>query len=96
MRQKYVESENEYEKDELLRDYAFFVRPDQATGPSEPIVAQKVTELEAEVAHLKAQLGKAKAVNDTMWENIVKKVILPKSSEDGSADNGMEVDETNS
>ena len=32
-------------------------------------------ELEAEVAKLREQLGKAKAINDTMWQSVVHKLM---------------------
>jgi pre-rRNA-processing protein IPI3 len=35
----------------------------------------RVTSLEAEVSQLREQLGKAKGVNDVMWETVVQKVI---------------------
>jgi len=34
-----------------------------------------VEELEVEVAKLKEQLGKAKAINDTMWQSVVHKLM---------------------
>ena len=35
----------------------------------------RVTELEGEVAHLKEQLGKAKGINDVMWETVVQRLV---------------------
>ena len=35
----------------------------------------RVTFLEAEVSELREQLGKAKGVNDVMWETVVQKMI---------------------
>lgn len=33
-------------------------------------------ELEAEVQKLRQQLGRAKGINDAMWETVVRKVIV--------------------
>ena len=35
----------------------------------------RITSLETEVSELREQLGKAKSVNDVMWETVVQKVI---------------------
>lgn len=35
----------------------------------------KVTELESEVEKLREQLGKAKGVNDAMWDTVVQQLI---------------------
>lgn len=35
----------------------------------------RVTELEAEVTRLREQLGKAKGVNDVMWETVVQRLV---------------------
>ena len=56
----------------MIKDHAFFVKPagsgPEATGVS---LQSRVTELESEVARLKEQLGKAKGINDVMWETVV-------------------------
>jgi pre-rRNA-processing protein IPI3 len=79
--------------DELLRDHATFV---QSTGnghqPSGVSLQTRVTELESEVARLREQLGKAKSINDTMWETVVQRVVAEsreKNKDDAAA---MEVD----
>jgi pre-rRNA-processing protein IPI3 len=41
-----------------------------------PTLQSKVAQLEAEVMLLKDQLGKAKGVNDMMWETIVQRVLV--------------------
>ncbi|KDQ61569.1 hypothetical protein JAAARDRAFT_31026 [Jaapia argillacea MUCL 33604] len=68
----------DYPYSELIVDHAFFVQPPSSTNvnSSQPNLQGKVTELESEVKYLREQLGKAKGVNDAMWENIVKKVVL--------------------
>ena len=44
----------------------------EANGAS---LQSRVTELESEVARLKEQLGKAKGINDTMWESVVQRLV---------------------
>ncbi|OAX31546.1 hypothetical protein K503DRAFT_787771 [Rhizopogon vinicolor AM-OR11-026] len=39
----------------------------------------RVTELEAEIQNLREQLGKAKGINDVMWEMVVQKVMVQES-----------------
>ena len=61
-----------------MRDYSAFVQnPDsggaQASGVS---LQSRVIELEAEIQKLRDQLGKAKSINDTMWDTVVRKVIV--------------------
>jgi len=65
---------SEYNEKELLRDYSFFVQ--STTSESSGMSLQsRVTELESEVAKLRDQLGKAKGVNDVMWETIVQQIV---------------------
>jgi pre-rRNA-processing protein IPI3 len=76
-----------YTTPELLRDHAFFVQPSVPTSatsaPADPLSLQsKVTELEAEVGRLREQLGKAKGVNDVMWETVVQKVVGQKKDKE--------------
>ena len=63
----------DYSEDEFQRDYAFFVQPG-AIGASE-VSSARATELEAEIQDLREQLGKAKGINDVMWETVVQKVM---------------------
>lgn len=44
-----------------------------------------MAELEDEVARLREQLGKAKGVNDVMWETVVKKVVKQGKDTDGGS-----------
>ncbi|KIL00758.1 hypothetical protein PAXRUDRAFT_29581 [Paxillus rubicundulus Ve08.2h10] len=67
-------SEYDYPECELRRDLASFVRPSEAE-PSGVLLPSRVAELEKEVQHLREQLGKAKGVNDTMWETVVQRVL---------------------
>ncbi|OCH85507.1 WD40 repeat-like protein [Obba rivulosa] len=66
----------EYSREELLRDHAFFVQPEGsdkvATGVS---LQSRVSELEGEVAKLREQLGKAKGINDVMWDSVVQRLV---------------------
>ncbi|KZV72236.1 WD40 repeat-like protein [Peniophora sp. CONT] len=74
-----MESITSYDADELLSDHAFFVQP-APLAPTEntPVPAAtsaRVSELEDEVTKLRAQLAKAKSVNDAMWENVVTRAV---------------------
>ncbi|GLB41732.1 putative WD40 repeat-like protein [Lyophyllum shimeji] len=67
-----------YETDELLRDHAFFVQPSRistAPGTDNLSLRSKVDDLETEVARLREQLGKAKKVNDVMWDAVVQRAV---------------------
>ncbi|KAG1781058.1 WD40-repeat-containing domain protein [Suillus placidus] len=68
-----IPSDYDYPEAEFQRDYAFFVQPN-AIGTSEASSA-RVAKLEAEVENLREQLGKAKGINDVMWETVVQKVM---------------------
>ncbi|KAG2129202.1 WD40-repeat-containing domain protein [Suillus bovinus] len=68
-----IPSAYDYPEAEFQQDYAFFVRPN-TIGTSEASSA-RVTELEAEVENLREQLGKAKGINDVMWETVVQRII---------------------
>ena len=65
-----------YTKAELIQDHAFFVKP-SSTGPqmTGASLQSRVSELESEVARLREQLGKAKNINDTMWESVVQRLV---------------------
>lgn len=82
-----------YTHSELLRDHEFFVNPNSSSISSGPRSANslqsepRVAELEEEVARLREQLGKAKRVNDAMWETVVKKVVK-QGKESSVADDG--------
>ncbi|KAJ7035634.1 WD40 repeat-like protein, partial [Mycena alexandri] len=64
-----------YSAEALLRDHEFFVQPAASGGQDAISLQSKVNELETEVARLREQLGKAKGVNDVMWETVVQKVV---------------------
>jgi len=68
----------EYSTEELLRDHTFFVQPFASTkgADSDPTkLKAKITELESEVETLREQLGKAKGVNDAMWDAVVQRLV---------------------
>jgi pre-rRNA-processing protein IPI3 len=46
-----------------------------ATGSTSVSLQARVTSLEEQVSALREQLGKAKGINDVMWETVVQKVI---------------------
>lgn len=74
-----------YSEQELLEDYAFFVHGRDTESEGAPSSTNaRVEELEVEVAKLKEQLGKAKAINDTMWQSVVHK--LAENGEQSSVD----------
>ena len=76
----------EYSEQELLEDFAFFVHGRNAELEGAPASTNaRMEELEVEVAKLKEQLGKAKAINDTMWQSVVHKLMEngEQSSTDG-------------
>ncbi|KAJ7113691.1 WD40 repeat-like protein [Mycena crocata] len=64
-----------YTPEALLRDHDFFVQPAAPAGQDAVSLQSKVNELEAEVARLREHLGKAKGLNDVMWETVVQKVV---------------------
>jgi pre-rRNA-processing protein IPI3 len=68
-----------YLADELLRDQAFFLRSNNTSDTSSDdasILRNRVADLESEIQQIKAQLGKAKGINDAMWDNVVQRVIF--------------------
>ncbi|KAJ7089699.1 WD40 repeat-like protein, partial [Mycena belliarum] len=75
-----------YTADALLRDHDFFVQPAVASAGQDAVSLQsRVNELETEVARLREQLGKAKGVNDVMWETVVQKVVGQGKQKDAGA-----------
>lgn len=50
----------------------------------------RVAELEAEVANLRQNLGKAKGLNDAMWESVVSTVLNVEKPSTKSSDSGVE------
>lgn len=81
-----------YSQEELIRDHAFFVKPARQSLQDNGVSLQdRVGELEAEVAKLRQQLGKAKSINDTMWDTMVRKLVsdgkgLPQTSGEAVTD----------
>ena len=74
----YIDEASNYGTEELLHDHAYFVQPlaPIRNGDLDPAsLKSKVSELESEVESLREQLCKAKDINDTMWDNIVKRLV---------------------
>ncbi|PSR76142.1 hypothetical protein PHLCEN_2v8640 [Hermanssonia centrifuga] len=92
-KQRQVQAFFSYSTEELLRDYSVFVQPTesgaQSTGAS---LQTRVVELETEVAKLREQLGKAKGINDTMWETMVQRLVS-QGKANGKDDHDMDVGE---
>ncbi len=77
--------------DELIRDQSTFVQPSGSQSEPTGVPLQtRIVDLEAEVTKLREQLVKAKAINDTMWETVVQKVIA--GGQEKSGDDTMAVD----
>jgi pre-rRNA-processing protein IPI3 len=67
-----------YSAEELQQDHSFFVQPPASSSAPElhhAAVESRVTDLEAEIERLQEQLGKAKSVNDLMWDTIVQRAV---------------------
>ncbi|KAF7370878.1 Pre-rRNA-processing protein IPI3 [Mycena sanguinolenta] len=79
-----------YTAEALLRDHDFFVHPAASAGQDAVSLQSKMNELETEVARLREQLGKAKGVNDMMWETVVQKVVGHGKDESDKQDVGTE------
>ncbi|KAG9125795.1 Pre-rRNA-processing protein ipi3 [Ceratobasidium sp. 392] len=79
---KEVSPLSEPEDAEILAGQAYFLgaKTYQGIGAGQHVVNSRVTELETEVARLRADLGKAKGINDSMWDMVVD-TILPKPEE---------------
>lgn len=68
--------------EELTRDHAVFVKPADPSSQNSGVSLQvRVNELENEVAKLRQQLGKAKSINDTMWDTMVRRLIAEGKAE---------------
>ncbi|KAG6865701.1 hypothetical protein C0991_012517 [Blastosporella zonata] len=79
------EDEWSYEMNELRRDHAFFVQPSSvsaAPGSDNLTLKSKVEDLEGEVTRLREQLGKAKTVNNVMWDTVVQKTLRQEAASD--------------
>ncbi|KAI0923858.1 hypothetical protein AcV5_009285 [Taiwanofungus camphoratus] len=83
-----------YPREELIRDHAFFISSNSGvnTGTSGVPLHSRVVELEEEVTRLREQLGKAKGVNDAMWEAVVKQLVEEGKEKAGAQTQGKEVE----
>lgn len=74
-----------------MQDYAITIQPfGPGSQPSGMSLQSRVSELEAEVSQLREQLGKAKGINDTMWETVVQKMVA--ESREMAKESEMNVD----
>lgn len=64
------------------------MQPAGSAGQDAVSLQSKVNELETEVARLREQLGKAKGVNDIMWETVVQKVVGQGKEKEGDEKSG--------
>ena len=79
----------------MLRDHAVFVQAADGTGtkPTGASLQTRVSDLEAEVSRLREQLGKAKGINDTMWETVVQRLVAEGKEKKAQEDqDGSEMD----
>ena len=51
----------------------------------------RISELSAEVAHLRELLGKAKAINDGMWDSVVQRIVDSQKEQAQDAEGGDEL-----
>lgn len=84
-----------YPTPELTRDYSSFIQNPAGGGggSSSQASSARVMELEAEVQRLREQLGKAKGINDAMWDTVVRRVVI-EGGVKGKGGEAMEVDVT--
>ncbi|KAF7323161.1 WD40 repeat-like protein [Mycena chlorophos] len=64
-----------FSAEDLLREHAFFTTQHSSEHQDSTSLQSRVNELESEVVSLREQLGKAKGLNDVMWETYVHKVL---------------------
>jgi len=70
-----------------------FVTPSGGqSGQTGASLQTRVSDLESEVARLREQLGKAKGINDTMWETMVQRVVA-EGKKVKAAEGGGDVEE---
>lgn len=61
----------------MLKDHEHFVGSSTSggTGDDASSLRIRVADLESEVQQLREHLGKAKGINDTMWNTVVQRVV---------------------
>lgn len=84
--QPYQDDTTEYRQAEFLRDYASFTQPTTSrngasviSGVESVAAKNQIADLEAEITQLREQLGKAKSLNDAMWDSVVQHVVNSKN-----------------
>jgi pre-rRNA-processing protein IPI3 len=72
------ESVTAYSREELLRDWEFFIQPRPTATENDAVPAAqpdgRMEQLEDDVERLKTQLARAKGINDVMWETLMQSV----------------------
>ncbi|KAJ2934043.1 hypothetical protein H1R20_g3054, partial [Candolleomyces eurysporus] len=79
-----------YESEDFLKEHAFFVQPVSTNNSSSSAtntasLQSRVQDLEYEVEQLRVQLGKAKGVNDAMWDTVVQRFVDQGRSNGGTS-----------
>ncbi|TCD67587.1 Pre-rRNA-processing protein ipi3 [Steccherinum ochraceum] len=88
-----------YSTEEMLRDHAVFIKPDTPSSQDSGVSLHvRVNELETEVAKLRQQLGKAKGINDAMWDAMVRKAVTDEQekAENDDAEGEVKTDDNES
>ena len=85
LRQEYYDP-TRYDFEELLRDHASFIQPSQSNRGNTASQQSRVAELESEVQRLREQLGRAKYINDTMWDTVVQRMVAEKKGANAAMD----------
>ncbi|KAH8093781.1 WD40 repeat-like protein [Cristinia sonorae] len=86
-----------YSSEELIRDHAVFIKPaDPSTQVSGVSLQVRMNDLEAEVTKLRQQLGKAKGINDAMWDTMVRKLVAEGKEPEKQDSSDIDVEENES
>jgi pre-rRNA-processing protein IPI3 len=79
-----------------LKEHAFFVPPvstensNSSAATNSASLQSRVQDLEYEVEQLRMQLGKAKGVNDAMWDTVVQRLVDQDKTNGGTSSEASE------